>query len=163
VSRVTDGAVQAVIETKETRVVASPDRGVFTSRVKDRPLVRVKDPPASGQRVALWWRKRRLVCAEELCNRRSLTETTTQIPPRSRLTARLGGHSRRGDREVKPGGGRGGRRVRGGPALRAHRSHAGGDRVAPEPAPTRVLGIDETRARSVRWLLEPAGWRRSDP
>jgi hypothetical protein len=27
----------------------------------------------------------------------------------------------------------------------------------------RVLGIDETRARRVRWLLEPIGWRRSDP
>ena len=26
-----------------------------------------------------------------------------------------------------------------------------------------MLGIDETRARRVRWLLEPAGWRRSDP
>jgi transposase len=26
-----------------------------------------------------------------------------------------------------------------------------------------VLGIDETRARSVRWVLEPSGWKRSDP
>lgn len=25
------------------------------------------------------------------------------------------------------------------------------------------IGIDETRARSVRWLLEEVGWRRSDP
>ncbi|MDT5200273.1 MAG: hypothetical protein QOJ58_4622 [Alphaproteobacteria bacterium] len=25
----------------------------------------------------------------------------------------------------------------------------------PPPAPTRVRGIDETRARRVRWLLEP--------
>ena len=33
----------------------------------------------------------------------------------------------------------------------------------PAPSPTRVLGIDETRVRRVRWLLEPAGWRRSDP
>ncbi len=33
----------------------------------------------------------------------------------------------------------------------------------PEPAPTRVLGIDETRARTVRWVLADAGWRRSDP
>jgi len=27
----------------------------------------------------------------------------------------------------------------------------------------RVLGIDETRARSVRWVLADAGWLRSDP
>lgn len=33
----------------------------------------------------------------------------------------------------------------------------------PTPPPTRVLGIDEARARRVRWLLELAGWRRSDP
>jgi transposase len=33
----------------------------------------------------------------------------------------------------------------------------------PTPPPTRVLGIDATRARRVRWLLELAGWRRSDP
>ena len=33
----------------------------------------------------------------------------------------------------------------------------------PEPEPTRVLGIDETRARSVRWVLEEAGWTRSNP
>jgi transposase len=26
-----------------------------------------------------------------------------------------------------------------------------------------VLGIDETRARIVRWILEDVGWRRSDP
>jgi hypothetical protein len=26
-----------------------------------------------------------------------------------------------------------------------------------------VLGIDETRARRVRWILAEAGWRRSDP
>ena len=33
----------------------------------------------------------------------------------------------------------------------------------PAPAPTRVLGIDETRARTVRWILHDVGWRRSDP
>ncbi len=32
-----------------------------------------------------------------------------------------------------------------------------------EPEPTPVLGIDETRARTVRWVLQEAGWRRCDP
>jgi transposase len=36
-------------------------------------------------------------------------------------------------------------------------------RWLPAPAPTRVLGIDETRSRSVRWILAEAGWKRSDP
>jgi hypothetical protein len=33
----------------------------------------------------------------------------------------------------------------------------------PEPEPTAVLGIDETRFRSVRWILDGITWRRSDP
>ncbi len=46
----------------------------------------------------------------------------------------------------------------------AHRALiAAATRWLPEPEPTRVLGIDETRARSVRWVLQEAGWRRSNP
>ena len=162
VSRVADGAVQVVIETRETRA-ACPDCGVLTSRVQGRPLVRIKDLPASGQPVALWWRKRRLRCAEELCPRRSFTQTTPEIPPRSRLTTRLRDKlahaivaSNRAVAEVAAEYG-----------VAWHTAHtalvAAAARWLPEPSPTRVLGIDETRARSVRWLLEPAGWRRSDP
>ncbi|HEV7827621.1 MAG TPA: hypothetical protein VGP04_02000 [Pseudonocardiaceae bacterium] len=36
-------------------------------------------------------------------------------------------------------------------------------RWLPEPVPTPVLGLDGTRARSVRWPPRPAGWTRSDP
>ena len=36
-------------------------------------------------------------------------------------------------------------------------------RWLPEPEPTAVLGIDETRFRSVRWILDGITWRRSDP
>lgn len=73
VMRVADGIVQVVIETR-SREAACPACGVLSSRVKDRPLVRVKDLPASGQQVALWWRKRRLVCVEPRCPRRSFTQ-----------------------------------------------------------------------------------------
>ena len=46
----------------------------------------------------------------------------------------------------------------------AHRALvAAAARWLPEPEPTRVLGIDETRFRSVRWLLDGLTWRRSDP
>jgi len=31
------------------------------------------------------------------------------------------------------------------------------------PHPVRRLGLDETRTRRVRWVLDPAGWRRTDP
>jgi transposase len=36
-------------------------------------------------------------------------------------------------------------------------------RWLPEPVPTSRLGIDETRFRSVRWILDGVAWRRSDP
>lgn len=32
-----------------------------------------------------------------------------------------------------------------------------------EPHQVRRLGLDETRTRSVRWVLDQAGWRRTDP
>jgi transposase len=35
--------------------------------------------------------------------------------------------------------------------------------VLGQAEPTTAIGIDETRARSVRWLLGEVGWRRSDP
>jgi transposase len=36
-------------------------------------------------------------------------------------------------------------------------------RWLPKPEPTRVLGIDQTRARSVKWVLEEMVWNRTDP
>jgi transposase len=46
----------------------------------------------------------------------------------------------------------------------AHRALiAAAARWLPEPTPTRRLGIDETRFRSVRWILDGVTWKRSDP
>jgi hypothetical protein len=39
---------------------------------------------------------------------------------------------------------------------------AAADLLGPATA-TTTIGIDETRARSVRWLLKEVGWRRTDP
>ncbi len=61
VDRVGSDAVRVVVETV-AREAACPECGTLSARVKDRPLRRVKDLPCSGQRVELWWRKRRLVC-----------------------------------------------------------------------------------------------------
>ncbi len=162
VTRVGDGAVRVVIETRAGEGVC-PECGVLSSRVKDRPLCRVKDLPASGQRVELWWRKRRLVCLPTACLRRSFVERATAIPHRARLTTRLREHmaeaiagSNRAVSDVA--------REHDVDWRTAHRALvAAAARWLPEPAPTAVLGIDETRARSVRWLKATAGWRRSDP
>jgi len=50
-------AVKVIIE-QIARDGRCPDCGVLSSVVKDRPLIRVKDLPASGQAVELWWRTR---------------------------------------------------------------------------------------------------------
>ena len=87
-SRVADGVVQVVIETVERQGIC-PDCGRPSRRVKQRPVVRIRDLPVGGQQVLLCWRKRRLVCAELGCARRSFTQTAAEVPARSRLTLRL--------------------------------------------------------------------------
>ena len=58
-------------------------------RVKDRPVVRVRDLPVAGRVTWLLWRKRRFCC--EACGRTS-TETHPALPSRQRVSARLRRH-----------------------------------------------------------------------
>ena len=81
-------AVKLIIE-QTAREGPCPACGVFSSTVKDRPQVRIKDLPAFGQQVELWWRKRRLRCVEPLCERWSFTQTCAAVKPRARMTERL--------------------------------------------------------------------------
>ncbi|WP_175442283.1 transposase, partial [Humibacillus sp. DSM 29435] len=160
--RIDPDTVKIVIEVID-RECACPACGVLTSRVKERPLVRLKDLPASDQRTELWWLKRRLVCREPACATGTFTQQSTAVPARSRLTTRLrekiGTAIASGNRAVSEVAGEYG--IAWATAHRALIVLAA--RWLPEPEPTRVLGIDETRARSVRWVLEEAGWKRSDP
>ena len=50
-----------------------PACGVVSSRVKDRPLSRVRDVPHGAVALRLRVRRRRFVCLEALCPRRSFT------------------------------------------------------------------------------------------
>jgi transposase len=83
-----DGAVHVAIETIRVEG-ACPACGVFSARVKQRPVVRVRDDISFGRRVVLWWCKRRFRCAEPACEQLSFTETTTAIAARARLSGRL--------------------------------------------------------------------------
>src|SRR3954469_7636198 len=83
-----DRVVRVVIETLE-REGACPACGVLSTRMKERPLVRLRDLRASGQRVQLWCRRRRLVCLQPACSRLSLPQVTAQVPARARLTTRV--------------------------------------------------------------------------
>ncbi len=162
VDRVGARDVRVVIE-MVAREAACPVCGVLTSRVKDRPLVAVKDLDASGQRVDLWWRKRRLVCVEPQCPRATFTQASTAVPPRARLTNRL----REQVATAIASGNRAVSEVAAEYGVSWPTAHTALVRAAtrwlPEPEQTRVLGIDETRARSVRWILQDTSWRRSDP
>ncbi len=83
VVRVADRIVRVVIETLEQQGTCT-DCGATSSRVKQRPMVRIRDLPIADQGVALWWRKRRLLCLNLGCTRKSFTQVTEEIPPRSR-------------------------------------------------------------------------------
>lgn len=160
--RVDPGTVRVIIEVTDPGG-GCPGCGVLTSKVKERSLVRIKDLPACGQRSELWWLKRRLVCRERLCATGTFTQQSSAVPARSRLTTRLreriGSAIASGNRAVSE--------VAAEYDVGWATAHQALIQVAnrwlPEPEPTRVLGIDETRARSVRWVLEEAGWKRSDP
>ena len=144
-----------------------PACGVVSSRVKDRPLSRVRDVPHGVVALRLRVRKRRFVCLEALCPRRSFTQASAQLPARSRVTTRL--------RERVGAAVAGANRAVSEVAAEcgiawatAHRMLVLAAAAAAGPAvPTAMIGIDETRARSVRWTREgddgTGPWRRSDP
>ena len=154
--------VQVIVE-QAAREGPCPACGVLSATVKDRPLMRIKDLPASGQRVELWWRKRRLVCLEVLCPRRSFTQTSDAIRPRARVTERL----REQVAQAIAGSNRAVSEVAREYRVSWPTAHkaliAAAARWLPEPEPTSRLGIDETRFRSVRWVLDGITWKRSDP
>ena len=135
-------------------------RVVRRERAGNCPLVSVNDrrPHAPSAHT-----KRRFRCAEAACVRRSFTETSGQLPARSRLTTRLPkkisaavSTTNRAMSEVGNDYGVAWWTV--------HRVLvAAAADVLGAAEPTTTIGIDETRARSVRWLLGEVGWHRSDP
>jgi transposase len=162
VQRVDATSVTVIIE-RTARDGPCPVCGVITGTVKDRPVMRLKDLAASGQTVELWWRKRRLVCRENLCPRKTFTQVSTAVRPRARVTERLRhqvaiaiASSNRAVSDVA-------REYRVSWPTAHKALIAAAARWLPEPAPTSRLGIDETRFRSVRWVLEGVSWKRSDP
>ena len=162
VRRTAASAVEVIVE-QTAREGPCPTCGVPSSAVKDRPLVQIKDLAASGQTVELRWRKRRLVCREDRCPLRSFTQSSAAVRPRGRMTERLRDKvalaiatSNRSVSDVAT--------EYGVSWPTAHRALvAAAARWLPEPEPTAVLGIDETRFRSVRWILQGVTWKRSDP
>ena len=148
-----------------------PACGVMSGLIKDRPTSQVKDLPHGLVPLRLEVRKRRFTCAQRLCPRRSFTETTVQLPARARITTRLKvgvtaavTTTNRAVSEVASNHGIAWGTV--------HRIlvRAAAD-VLGQAESTTMIGIDETRARSVRWTQQQdetvsgstLSWRRSNP
>jgi transposase len=68
---------------------ACPRCGVFSARVKQYVVQRVRDGVSFARLTTLVWIKRRFRCDTPGC-RVSFSESTAQVPPRARLTTRLG-------------------------------------------------------------------------
>jgi transposase len=162
VQRVDNTTVKVIIE-QAARAGPCPECGVFSGTVKDRPMMRLKDLPVSGQSVQLWWRKRRLICGEGLCPHKTFTQVSAAVRPRARVTERL----RRRVATAIASGNRAVSEVASEYGVSWPTAHkalvAAAARWLPEPKPTSRLGIDETRFRSVRWVLDGIVWKRSDP
>jgi transposase len=162
VQRIGPTSVKMIIE-QTAREGPCPSCGVLTATVKQRPLRRLKDLPACGQAVELWWRKRRLACREAQCRQQSFTQLCGAVRPRGRVTERLRqrvaraiAESNRAVSDVA--------REYGVSWPTAHKALTqAATSWLPDPEPTSRLGIDETRFRSVRWILDGVMWRRSDP
>ena len=143
---------------------ACPGCGVLVGgKPYDLRESRVKDLPFGHRPLMVTWRKRRYRCAEAGCPRRIFTESSAQVPPRHRLTGRLrakleaaASTSARSCADVARE-----YRVSDWSVHKALLDRAIG--LLDQPHPVRRLGLDETRTRSVRWVLDGAGWRRSDP
>lgn len=146
-----DGELVVLVETTE------PERGcpscgvIATAPVKERPVVRLRDASSGGRRVRLWWRKRRFVCVEELCERKSFTEQHPGVGARRRSTRRC--------RQVVATAVARGRSVAEvadevGMGWRAAMRAVVEEGRAPDPLrPVRRLGVDETvSARGRRFV-----------
>ena len=126
---------------------------------------RIKDLPFGHRPLEVVWRKRRYRCAEQRCSQRVFTERSVQVPPRRRLTVRLrarleqaASRSARALSDVAAEYG-----VSWWSVHRALVAAAIAQADMPA-APVRMLGLDETRARSLRWSwAEGDGWRLSNP
>lgn len=148
-----------------------PACGVLSGSVHARKRRRIKDLRHGVLGLRLFWVQRRWACKEALCARKTFAETCSQIGRRRRLTLRLREElvrsvtaSTRAASDVAREAGVSWWSVN---AALVERAAA---LTGLAPAGTRWLGVDETRARSVRWLLEAAEdagaqpkWSRSNP
>ena len=152
------GAVETAAGVLEVSVrVARPDAacvrcGTFSSRVKEYRTCRVRDGRSYERPTVLVWTKRRFRCETPGCVR-SFTESTRQVAPRRRVTARLCAAIACAAVDRSTAAVARSFRVGWATAWRAIAA-AARDKLARHPArPPRRLGIDETTFRRYRSFM----------
>ncbi len=139
-----------------------PECGVISTSVRQYRTTRPRDLPYGEEPLAVRWRKRQFRCLEEACPRKAFTESIAEVPARARLTGRL---CRQLASQIASG-----RSVSAVAAEHgvswpvAHRHYAAhADALLTEPEPPVVLGIDETRRGTPKWIQDETGrWVRTE-
>jgi transposase len=162
---IVDGELVRLVHvvTAVSSAAGCPQCGVVSTSVKQRRTTRPRDVPYGEEPLAVRWRKRQYRCREAACPRKVFTESVTEIPAGARLTGRL---CRLLARQVASG--------RSVAAVAAQYqvswpvTHARfvqhADGLLTEPSAPVVLGIDETRRGTPRWIQDPATgkWARTE-
>jgi len=160
-----DGGRVVEVVTDEDTATAWPACGVLSSSVKALVRTTPKDIPYGENRIVLRWNKTWWLCREDYCERGSFTEAIAKVPARDRTSGRL-------RTQIGAAIGEAARSVVGTAAAHgvswptAHRAFiAHAQWLLREPAPVRVLGIDETRRAKPMWeyCTDTSRWVRVDP
>jgi transposase len=69
--------------------MACPGCGTRPDRVPEHVPARPRDARRGLDQVELSWLKRRFKCGDGECERKTFTESLSQVPPRCRVTGRL--------------------------------------------------------------------------
>lgn len=165
VEQTLDGHRRVWLATTDETAAACPTCGVFSRQVKEYVCSRPRDLPQGRTRLDLRWRKRRWYCQEPACPRASFTESVASVPPRARITTRLREHAGQlvvdGTCATVIAAGR----VTGlsWPIVMDAVRDQAAQVLDDEPAPVRVLGIDEVRRGRLRWHPRQAAETEIDP
>ena len=160
VEEAADGARTVHVRTVDPDAAACPVCGTFSTVVRQRRTTRPKDLPYGEAPLAVRWHKRQYRCLQSWCPRKAFTEQIDELPAGARITGRC-----RRAAGAAVGSGRSVSAVAAELPLSWPIAHAAfvahADQLLAEPAPPRVLGIDETRRGRPRWVREEdGGWQR---
>jgi transposase len=160
-----DGNARRVVIMQRVEEHGCPRCGVLVGgRPYDVRESRIKDVPFGERPLVVVWRKRRYRCPERACLQRIFVERSEQIVFRRRSTERLRRKLAEADAECRAYS-----RVAAEYGVSWWLVNDVAVRAAAalpvQPPPVRWLGIDETRTRRPRWVLnsQTGRWRLEDP